>query len=79
MLHQDSLHVARLRSDEVSRILAWRYDGPYSVYNTAPADAARLQNEMLEVGGQFLAVRDSTGLIGFCSFRDGRTSSRRHV
>jgi RimJ/RimL family protein N-acetyltransferase len=33
----------------------------------------RLQNEMLKVGSQFLAVRDSTGLIGFCSFgTDGR-------
>jgi RimJ/RimL family protein N-acetyltransferase len=50
-------------------VLAWRYDGPYAVYN---ADPARLEAETrawaAPDSGCF-AARDPTGaLVGFCSF-----------
>lgn len=64
-----------LRSDEISLILAWRYEEPYDVYDALPAAAPQIRFEMSRHGSEFLAVRDSTGLLGFCSFgTDGRVA-----
>jgi [ribosomal protein S18]-alanine N-acetyltransferase len=55
---------------EARAILAWRYAGPYAVYNTE--DDAQLEAglaEMLDTRSPYFAVRDGSGdLIGFFAF-----------
>ena len=70
MSHQGAVNVGPLSVADVELIGSWRYPEPYRVYDPARDD---LRHEMLHHGTEFLAVRDSKGLLGFCSFGfDGR-------
>jgi [ribosomal protein S18]-alanine N-acetyltransferase len=53
---------------EAQAILAWRYEGPYAVYNAAPDDPEGLA-EMLDRRSPYYAVRDEEGrIVGFFNF-----------
>ena len=53
---------------EASAITAWRYEGPYAIYNTTPDDPASLA-EMLDRRSPYYTVRDAEGqIIGFFDF-----------
>ncbi len=55
---------------EAKKVVSWRYDRPYDVYNLAPEALP----DLLEPEHAFHAVfDDEENLIGFCSFgQDGR-------
>jgi [ribosomal protein S18]-alanine N-acetyltransferase len=54
-----------LDRDTAAQIAAWRYDGPYALYDGDPAGAESL----LRPDYRYQAVRDGDGeLIGFCTF-----------
>jgi RimJ/RimL family protein N-acetyltransferase len=56
-----SLRVGPLRAGDPERIAAWRYGGPWSVYDPRPGDAPVAAED------GYLAVRDADGrLVGFC-------------
>ncbi len=53
---------------EASAITAWRYEGPYAIYNTPPDDPGSLA-EMLDRGSPYYTVRNAEGqIIGFFNF-----------
>ena len=50
-------------------ILAWRYDGPYAVYNMDADDPGEALAEMLDTRSPYYAARDTSGaLVGFFAF-----------
>jgi [ribosomal protein S18]-alanine N-acetyltransferase len=55
--------------DEVSAraVLAWRYEPPYDVYDTAPDDAVAL-GVLLDPANGYHAVRDHGELVAYCCF-----------
>lgn len=60
-----------MNQDDARAIRAWRYEGPYAVYNMdaegAVSDA--LEDEMLDLRSPWFAVRDeSRELIGFFAY-----------
>lgn len=60
-----------LNRDDARAIRAWRYEGPYAVYNmdTEGAISDALEDEMLDLRSPWFAVRDeSRELIGFFAY-----------
>ena len=50
-------------------ILAWRYEGPYAVYNPQPPDLDVAVAILIDPANAYFAARDEAGvLIGFCCF-----------
>ncbi len=50
-------------------ILAWRYDGPYAVYNMDADDLGEALAELLDTRSPYYAARDTSGaLVGFFAF-----------
>jgi RimJ/RimL family protein N-acetyltransferase len=53
---------------EASAISAWRYEGPYAIYNTLPDDPASLA-EMLDRHSPYYTVRNAESqIVGFFNF-----------
>ena len=50
-------------------ILAWRYDGPYAVYNCPPNEVEDAVRAWLDPANGCYAVRETSGdLVGYCCF-----------
>jgi ribosomal-protein-alanine N-acetyltransferase len=58
---------APMTADAARAIQAWRYDGPYAVYNSDAAPDAPLDPEWLDARSPYFAARDATtdDLVGF--------------
>jgi RimJ/RimL family protein N-acetyltransferase len=53
-------------AEDALAIQAWRYDGPYAVYNMGGDGAAEPDEELMDRRSPFFAVRDARGeLVGF--------------
>ncbi len=58
-----------LDASDARAILAWRYEGPYAVYNPQPPDLAAAVAILIDPANAYFAARDETGaLVGFCCF-----------
>lgn len=58
-----------LDATDARAILAWRYDGPYAVYNPQPPDLDVAVAILTDPANAYFAARDEVGaLIGFCCF-----------
>lgn len=61
-------HFSVLRADQARAIAAWRYEGPYAVYNMDASDQGVL-DELLDRRSPYYAVRDADdALVGFFAF-----------
>ena len=60
------IHFTPLEEADVRSIIAWRYEGPYAVYNWEDDDDP---SDMLDRRSPYYAVRDEQGeLIGFFAY-----------
>jgi [ribosomal protein S18]-alanine N-acetyltransferase len=64
----DGMHVRPLERQDAEKIAAWRYEGPWSLYNPRPGD------DPLSSAVGYVAVADGTGtLVGFlCTGQEAR-------
>jgi ribosomal-protein-alanine N-acetyltransferase len=65
----EHLNFRPLDAPDARAILAWRYEGPYAVYNPQPPDPDVAVAILTDPANAYFAARDETGaLIGFCCF-----------
>ncbi|MBA3532366.1 MAG: GNAT family N-acetyltransferase [Ardenticatenales bacterium] len=62
-------HFDPLTESDARAILSWRYEGPYSFYNTPSEDMEEDVRYFLEPQNRYHAIRNDAGtLIGYCCF-----------
>lgn len=52
--------------ESAREVLAWRYDGPYAVYDPGAGDPAKTLDTFLDPANAYFAVRDEDGTLVAC-------------